>query len=163
MKQLILALLGRNRQIIKYGLIGCCCAALDYVVFLGLFAFLKNEFSVAPFAVQIASQHFGNVLLNVNSVTLLALLANAVSVNCGIFVSFFANRHFTFQVKDLTVHRFASFYLVGIMGLLLSSLLLVAFTEGFNMETQIAKGITIFFVALTQFLLNKFVSFKNGN
>jgi len=151
----------RLRQVVKYGVIGASCAGLDYVVFLVLRYFLAKELTVSPLEVFVRSAHFGEYVIRADSELILTLLTNAVSVHCGIFASFVLNRHFTFKVKDLTVHRFASFYLVGIAGLLLSSILLVIFVDGLDFEAHLAKAFTIVFVALAQFLLNKFVSFKH--
>ncbi|MDR1817333.1 MAG: GtrA family protein [Puniceicoccales bacterium] len=153
-------LLLRYQQVFKYGIIGAGCAGLDWLVFQVLHFFLEKELVVTPFDLCFVSAHFGEWAFHVDTKVALVLLANTVSVHCGIFTSFFLNRHFTFKVKDLTVHRFASFYLVGLSGLLLSSVLLVIFVGRFGMWEPAAKGITIIFVALTQFLLNKFVSFK---
>jgi putative flippase GtrA len=126
-------LIQRYKQILKYGFIGSFCAGLDFLIY----TFLTSLFGV-PY-----------------------LIANIISIHIGIIVSFFLNRYFTFKVINEILRRFLVFYLVGITGLLLSSGLLFFFIEKMNMNELFSKLITIVFVALIQFLLNKNISFKN--
>jgi putative flippase GtrA len=123
----------RYKQLIKYGIIGCFCSGLDFVVYL----LLTQVFHI-PY-----------------------LHANIWGIHCGIFTSFFLNRHFTFHIKNKTSFRFISFYLVGLTGLLISSGLLHLCIEKMQLHELIAKVITIFAVALVQFLLNKYISFRH--
>jgi len=129
-KQILL----RYNQLIKYGIIGCFCAGLDFFVYTLIVKFLDLSY----------------------------LYANIISIHCGIFTSFFLNRHFTFKIKNKMLLRFTSFYIVGMTGLLVSSGLLVVFIEKMYLNEFISKGITVIFVALIQFLLNKYISFKHG-
>ena len=54
------------------------------------------------------------------------------------------------------------FYVVGIMGLLISSGLLYLMVDLGNMNLLISKGATIFVVTLFQFILNKNVTFRQN-
>ena len=90
------------------------------------------------------------------------LYANIIGVHCGIFASFFLNRHFTFKIKDKTLLRFVSFYAIGLIGLAISSGLLFLFVEKIALNELISKAFTVVIVALIQFLLNKYISFRNG-
>jgi putative flippase GtrA len=121
-------------QLIKYGIIGCFCAGLDFIVYTGI--------------VELSNISY--------------LYANIISVHCGVFASFLLNRHFTFKIKDNALLRFISFYIIGIIGLLASSGLLIVFVEKMHLNELLSKGITVIFVALIQFLLNKYISFKHG-
>ncbi|MDR2407631.1 MAG: GtrA family protein, partial [Bacteroidales bacterium] len=105
----------RYREVIKYGIIGCFCAGLDFVVY----SILTQLFHISY------------------------LYANIGGIHCGIFTSFFLNRHFTFHVKNKTTLRFISFYLVGLAGLLVSSGLLYLCIEKMQLHELIAKAITI--------------------
>ena len=123
------------REIILYGIIGGFCAALDFGIYTLLGLWI-------PY-----------------------LWANIVSVHCGIFCSFFLNRSLNFKVKDKTPLRFTIFYLVGLSGLALSEGLiwLTASHSGWN--PLAAKLLTVAVVAIYQFVLNKFITFrrtKNG-
>ena len=130
----LLNLVRRNQQIIKYGIIGCFCVAIDFFIY----------------------------WLLVETVKMPYLYANIISVHCGIFTSFFLNRQFTFKVKNKTLLRFISFYIIGITGLLISSGLLVLLVEKIGLNEMVSKAFTVVLVALVQFLLNKYISFRHG-
>lgn len=123
-------LYSRYRNLILYGIIGGFCAALDF----GLYTLLGLWM---PY-----------------------LWANVISVHTGILCSFLLNRHYNFKVKDHIAHRLTVFYLVGLMGLALSELLIYLMATSYGMNYIIAKLITVVIVALCQFLLNKFITFK---
>jgi len=53
-----------------------------------------------------------------------------------------------------------SFYAVGVFGCTLSAGLLWLFVERMGVNALVAKLGTIIFVTITQFCLNKFVTFK---
>jgi len=127
-------LLLKNKQLIKYGIIGCFCAGLDFCVF----------------------------WLLTHTTEISYLYANAISVHCGIFASFFLNRQFTFQVKNKTFLRFLSFYMIGLIGLAISSGMLIFLIEKIDLNELVSKVITVIVVALMQFLLNKYISFRGG-
>ena len=55
--------------------------------------------------------------------------------------------------------RFLSFFTVGLLGLLLSTVI-IALGEKLNWDIFITKIGSIFIVAMVQFILNKLVSFK---
>jgi putative flippase GtrA len=85
-----------------------------------------------------------------------------ISVHCGIFTSFFLNRQFTFKVKNKTLFRFISFYVIGLIGLAISSGLLFFLVEKIGLNELASKALTVIVVALIQFLLNKYISFRDG-
>ena len=122
----------RFRNLILYGIIGAFCATLDFAVYT-----LLCHFEILPY-----------------------LWANVISIHVGIFTSFFLNRHFNFKVKDKTPQRFISFYAVGLTGLGISSLLLYLMVDIALWNELICKLITIVMVALVQFFLNKYVTFR---
>lgn len=128
----ILTLFNRYRNLILYGIIGGFCAALDFVIY-SLFCY----FELLPY-----------------------LWANVISTHIGIFTSFVLNRSYNFKVKDKTSQRFLSFYVVGLMGLGLSSLMLWLMVDKMQWNELVCKLITIALVALVQFILNKYITFK---
>ena len=130
---LVRSLWTRFRELILYGLIGGFCAALDFGVYTMLGLWISY------------------------------LWANVISVHCGIFTSFFLNRSLNFKVKDKTPLRFTIFYLVGLSGLALSEGLIWLLASLFAWNPILAKLLTVFVVALYQFLLNKFITFKKSN
>ncbi|MBP5398651.1 MAG: GtrA family protein [Bacteroidales bacterium] len=132
MKHLITELWTRFREFIIYGLIGTFCTLVDF----GLYTLLGLWI---PY-----------------------LWANVISVHCGIFCSFFMNRSLNFKVKDKAALRFTAFYLVGLSGLALSEGLIWLMATRFAWGYLTAKFLTVFVVAVYQFLLNKFVTFKRS-
>ena len=123
------------RNLILYGVIGCFCAALDF----GIFTLLCH-YEVMPY-----------------------LWANVVSVSIGLTVSFMLNRSINFKVKDKTTQRFLSFYVIGLIGLGISSLMLWLMVDMMHWDKMMCKLVAILFVALIQFLLNKFITFRQSD
>lgn len=119
------------REIILYGIIGALSASLDFGVYT-FFCFVGLQY----------------------------LIANAIGIHCGIFCSFILNRHFNFKVKNKTKQRFLSFYVIGLIGLLLSSFLLVLLIKYLHWNEIYSKLLSIIVVAAVQFLLNKYITFK---
>ena len=124
-------LLSKYQDLLLYAIIGGFCAALDFGVYSALCFIL-------PY-----------------------LWANVISTHCGIFCSFLLNRQFNFKVKNKTVIRFLSFYIVGLIGLGISSLLLYLLVNIASLNELVCKLLTIVLVAIIQFILNKFITFKN--
>lgn len=134
MKMLIAKLVIRYRELFVYCLIGCTGAMLDFVIY----ALLMN----------VASLHYQP--------------ANFLSVSFGIVNNFFLNRHFNFKVKDRLVVRLVSFYAVGMFGWATSAVLLWLFVERLGLKEILAKLVTIIFVIILQFTLNKSITFRKG-
>ena len=130
--QLIKDLYVRFRNLILYGIIGGFCAALDFGVYSGL-----CYWDIMPY-----------------------LLANIISIHIGIFTSFVLNRSFNFKVKDKVTTRFLSFYIVGLVGLGISEGMLYLMVTKGGWNEIACKLASIVVVALLQFLLNKFVTFR---
>ncbi len=122
----------RFRNLILYGIIGGFCAALDFVVYTAL-----CYFDVMPY-----------------------LWANIISIHVGIIMSFMLNRSFNFRVKDRTKHRFFSFYAVGLTGLGISEVMLYLMVAVGGLNEVMCKLVSIVIVAMIQFVLNKYITFK---
>lgn len=124
----------KNRELILYGIIGGSCAFLDFVIF----------------------SAFVHIGINY-------LISNSIGVICGIVTSFFLNRKYNFKVTDKTERRFLLFFLVGLFGLMLSSLILYICVKQLDWNDFYAKILTIGIVSLIQFIINKTVTFKSDN
>lgn len=123
---------GRFRNLILYGIIGGFCAALDFGIYTAL-----CYWDIMPY-----------------------LWANIISIHVGIFTSFVLNRSVNFKVKDKAAMRFLSFYAVGLTGLGISELMLYLMVTVGGWNELICKLLSIVVVALVQFLLNKYITFK---
>ena len=128
----IIELYNRFRNLILYGFIGGFCAALDFGIYTGL-----CYRDIMPY-----------------------LWANIISIHIGIFTSFILNRSFNFKVKDKVTTRFLSFYTVGLVGLGISELMLYLMVTKGGLNAIVCKLISIVVVALIQFLLNKYITFR---
>ncbi len=131
-QKLIKTLFSRFRTFILYGLIGGFCAALDFATYT-----LLCHFDILPY-----------------------LWANVISIHCGIICSFFLNRGVNFKVKDKAWLRFLSFYAVGLIGLGISELMLYLMVDVAGWNEILCKLISIVVVALVQYFLNRFITFK---
>ncbi len=118
------------KEVVLYGIIGCSASGFDFALFF-IFASLLG---------------FDQFIVNI------------FTVYAGMTLSFILNRNFNFKVKDNTAKRAVMFYCVGTLGLLLSEFILFI-GSSLGLEVLITKIISIFIVALFQFILNKFISF----
>ena len=133
--KLLNQLYARHRNLLLYCIIGCVGATLDFVIFSAL-----------------------TTLANIYHQT-----ANFISVSAGIIVNFFLNYHFNFKSSGKLLSRLFSFYLIGLLGLGFSAALLWIFIDRLAIPVAPAKIVTIFFVTMLQYTLNKYISFKKRN
>lgn len=120
------------RDLILYGIIGCCASGLDFVIYTILVKYICVYY----------------------------IYANSISVLAGISTSFILNRKYNFKVKDHTVRRFSIFLSVGLMGLILSNIILYICISIIDLNELVSKFLSIVLVVFLQFLLNKFITFK---
>ena len=122
----------RFRNLILYGIIGSFTSALDFAVFTMLSKYIGIHY----------------------------IVANCISVLIGISTSFALNRSINFKVKDKTGKRFLIFLTVGLCGLLLSNVILYVGIDMLSGDELIVKLASIVWVVGFQFILNKFITFK---
>lgn len=124
--------LRKRRTFVLYSIIGASGALLDFIAFLILYKLGMNP-SVASF----------------------------ISVSLGITNNFILNRQFNFKVSDKTAKRFAQFYTIGLSGAVVSAVLILLFSVA-GMNPVIAKILTIPFIVVAQYVLNKRITFAQG-
>lgn len=88
------------------------------------------------------------------------LSANIIGFHCGIFCSFLLNRNINFKKEDKVILRFASFYLIQIVCLLLNSLILYLCIDCAGWNPLVSKGFSIVLTALLPFFLNRSITFS---
>jgi len=120
------------KQFFLYILIGATGATLDYIVFFILF-----NYAHVP-----------------------AAIASTISMPVGIINNFFLNRHFNFKQKDKFWQRFASFFGIGVVGIGISTVYIYLLHDIGRVEGNITKLTSIVFIAIIQFFLNKYLTFK---
>ena len=131
----IKSLFDKFRNLILYGVIGCFTSTLDFFVF----------------------------TLLTDYVGIFYLVANCISVLAGITTSFCLNRTYNFKVKDHAKRRFLIFLSVGLCGLMLSNLILYIGIGLLHGNETVTKVASIVLVVGFQFLLNKFITFKENS
>ena len=129
---MILKQLHRFRTLILYGIIGSFSSFLDFIIYTLLTGY----------------------------VGLFYITANCISVLMGITTSFTLNRKYNFKVKDKTGKRFLIFLTVGLCGLLMSNLILYVCIAHLQYNTTLSKVLSIILVVFMQFLINKYITFK---
>lgn len=130
-RQHIIHLTRKNQQLIVYGVIGLSGATLDFLGYL----FLYKSLGVPP------------------------PIASFLSVTLGITNNFILNSRFNFKVSDNLLKRFMSFYTIGLFGAILSAVL-IAGLQYLDVNPTLAKVLTIPPIVLSQYFLNKKISFK---
>ena len=88
------------------------------------------------------------------------LSANIIGFHVGVVCSFILNRNFNFKKEDKTVLRFASFYLIQVVCLVLNTLILYLLVDVAHFDAILAKAISIPLTALIPFFLNKHLTFS---
>jgi len=88
------------------------------------------------------------------------ILSNIMSSSLAVVNNFILNSIFTFKVKDKLLYRFISFFSIALAGMALSSGMLAVMIDGLQMNSMVAKAISIFVVALIQYFVNKKLTFS---
>ena len=87
-------------------------------------------------------------------------IANIAGYLSGTTISFFLNRKITFRVFDTIDTRFRLFFAVASVGFLSSSFALWIMIDIFKLDANIAKLLTLPFVVILQYSLNRRFTFK---
>ena len=122
------------REMVLYGIIGVISSSTDALTF---YIFIKLSIPM--------------------------LLSNFISTNIGITISFLLNSFINFKKTDKLLKRAISFYMVGYFGLLLSTVILYIFVEKLGFNEMLVKIVSIVLVAIIQYILNKFLTYRGGS
>lgn len=120
-------------QLVKYVLIG----VLGLVVDLGIYTILT---------------HFK---MNVE-------IANIISSTCGIINNFLWNSYTNFKVHDRMILRFISYFIVGQITTVFTTVSLFIFVTKLGYPHLIVKIVATFVATLIQFVINKVVTFRKA-
>jgi putative flippase GtrA len=141
------------KQLVKYGMVGMVGLVID----MGVYYLLVNKFSVHyPFSTHISGLLGGKMSVGMLDI----LISNIISSTLAVINNFMLNSYFTFKVTDNKLKRFTSFACIAIIGMIISSMLLTLFIGIMKMDDMLAKAFAICVVAVIQFLINKFFTFK---
>lgn len=87
-------------------------------------------------------------------------LANIISSTCGIINNFFWNSYTNFKVHDYLFIRFISYFLVGQITTVFTTVSLFIFVTQLGYPHLIVKAVATFVATLIQFIINKIITFK---
>ncbi|NDW19627.1 GtrA family protein [Dysgonomonas sp. 216] len=136
------------KQLVKYGLVGVAGLVVDFLFFI-----IFRDVVGLPYWV-----------------------AQPIGAAFGILNNFILNSYFTFKTTDNMAKRGISFFAIGGIGLVASSLLLPWCVTMYNtygqgifeiqnqktLESIMKIGVTLF-VAFVQFFANKYITFRQKN
>ncbi|MEA1980494.1 MAG: GtrA family protein [candidate division Zixibacteria bacterium] len=122
-----------DRYFILYGIIGLSGFAIDFLIF--------------SFLVKIVGLCYG--------------ISNVISVSIGLTNNFFLNRKFNFKIYNKTAQRFFSFYIIGFVGIGISTALIYISVEFIGIPVLISKIIAVVIVVILQYIANRHITFKN--
>ena len=90
-------------------------------------------------------------------------IANMISSTCGIINNFFCNSYTNFKVHNRMFLRFISYFLVGQITTVFTTISLFIFATKLGFSHLIVKVIATIVATLIQFVLNKFVTFRKNS
>lgn len=88
------------------------------------------------------------------------LIANFLSVNIGICISFFLNTYLNFRKTDELKNRAVKFFTIGYFGLAISAFIMWLGTGVLDKNEFVVKIASVFVVAGIQYILNKLITFR---
>lgn len=89
-------------------------------------------------------------------------IANIISSTCGIINNFFWNSYANFKVHDRLILRFISYFLVGQITTIFTTISLFIFATKMGFPYLIVKIIATFVATLIQFIINKIITFRKS-
>ncbi|MDB6227180.1 GtrA family protein [Lactobacillus amylovorus] len=89
-------------------------------------------------------------------------IANIISSTCGIINNFFWNSYANFKVHDRLILRFVSYFLVGQITTIFTTISLFIFATKMRFPHLIVKIIATFVATLIQFIINKIITFRKS-
>jgi len=141
------------KQLIKYGMVGVVGFAIDF----GIYYLLVVKFSVHyPFTPFLSDLLGGNMSVKMLDIDTSHIIGSAFAITNN----FILNSYFTFKVTDKKLKRFASFAGIASIGLVISTLLITLFIGILGLDEMLAKVAATIIVAMLQFIVNKFFTFK---
>lgn len=89
-------------------------------------------------------------------------IANIISSTCGIINNFLWNSYTNFKVHDRMILRFISYFIVGQITTVFTTVSLFIFVTKLGYPHLIVKIVATFVANLIQFVINKVVTFRKA-
>lgn len=131
--------------------------AVGFGIDLGVYYLLVVKYSVHyPFTPFLSDLLGGNMSVKILDIDTSHIIGSALAITNN----FILNSYFTFKVTDKKLKRFASFAGIASIGLVISTLLITFFIGILGIDEMLAKVFATIIVAMLQFIVNKFFTFK---
>jgi putative flippase GtrA len=88
-------------------------------------------------------------------------LSNIIGYLGGTALSFYLNTKFTFRINDKKLIRLARFLLTGIMGLIISTIILYIYINLIKLDEFYSKLLSLPLVVIFQYSINKKYTFED--
>lgn len=89
-------------------------------------------------------------------------IANIISSTCGIINNFLWNSYTNFKVHDRMILRFISYFIVGQITTVFTTVSLFIFVTKLGYPHLIVKIVATFVATLIQFVINKVITFRKA-
>lgn len=89
-------------------------------------------------------------------------IANIISSTCGIINNFLWNSYTNFKVHDRMILRFISYFIVGQITTVFTTVSLFIFVTKLGYPHLIVKIVATFVATIIQFVINKVVTFRKA-
>ena len=89
-------------------------------------------------------------------------IANIISSTCGIINNFLWNSYTNFKVHDRMILRFISYFIVGQITTVFTTISLFVFVTKLGYPHLMVKIVATFVATLIQFVINKVVTFRKA-
>ena len=128
-------LLLQKRRFLIYCAIGSCSTVLSSITFALLLNFTSAHYQIA----------------------------NAAGYAIGTLLSFVLNVRYNFCVRDWHLLRFASFFVIALLGWAASAVILRVLIEKLNFNEYSAYFSALMVIVILQYNLNRFISFRKAD
>lgn len=89
-------------------------------------------------------------------------IANIIGYICGILLSYFLNKHFTFQSKNSHKRDFSRFFIAMALAFLINFIVLIITHRIFGINKYVSQIIAGIFYTASGYIFNKFFTFKKA-
>ncbi len=130
---MLTAIINKHKKLVRFLITGGSAAAVEYIVFLLL-------------ALLLAALQSGTII------------AQVLSFCTGLLVSFFLNKHWSFQSKGSAKQEFVRYFILAVINLIISTVFLWLLIEAVGLYAWVAKLIVMAMIAFWNFFLfQKFI------
>jgi len=146
-----------KNQLIKFSIVGIINVSISFVVFyfcyhLQITSFILNLLGSIGDTLQ-------NLLISIGFESIDGAVSNVIGYAAGMINSFFLNKLWTFQTKSNTLRQAHRFFILNIIGLVLSTSILFLFVDVINWPYIPVWIFSTGLVMVLNFLGNKYWAF----